>query len=150
LREAAEREFLDLDEQEKTMRSALAKLEGGFLRCWRLSIMNDEPETQSSTGGTELSHQGGVKAARKARGQRQDTRTFWFGLGMRGLVGWSVAMPVLVGAGLGFWLDANYPASHSWMLLLMPIGLALGCFNTWRWVSRERWEIRAPEEADDD
>jgi F-type H+-transporting ATPase subunit epsilon len=32
LREAVEREFLELDEQEKTMRSALAKLEGGFIR----------------------------------------------------------------------------------------------------------------------
>jgi ATP synthase protein I len=89
-------------------------------------------------------------SARKARAQRQNTRTFWFGLGMRGLVVWAVAMPVLVGAGLGLWLDATYPASHSWMLLLMPFGLALSCFNAWRRVYRDRREIWDPAGIDDD
>lgn len=32
LREAVEQEFLNLDEQEKNVRSVLAKLEGGFIR----------------------------------------------------------------------------------------------------------------------
>lgn len=32
LREAVEQEFLDLDEQEKSVRSVLAKLESGFIR----------------------------------------------------------------------------------------------------------------------
>lgn len=32
LREAVEREFLDMDEQEKSVRSVLAKLESGFVR----------------------------------------------------------------------------------------------------------------------
>jgi len=32
LREAVEQEFLNLDEQEKSVRSVLAKLEGGFIR----------------------------------------------------------------------------------------------------------------------
>lgn len=32
LREAVEQEFLDLDEQEKTVRSVLAKMENGFIR----------------------------------------------------------------------------------------------------------------------
>ena len=32
LREAVEREFLNLDEQEKSLRSVLAKLESGFIR----------------------------------------------------------------------------------------------------------------------
>lgn len=109
--------------------------------------MNDEPETRSPTGGTE-EPQAGVEAARQARAQRQDSRTYWFGLGKMGLVGWAVAMPVLVGAGLGLWLDATIPASHSWMLWLMPTGLALGCFNAWRRVSRDRREIR-PMKTDD-
>lgn len=113
-------------------------------------MANGKPEMQSPTDGTELGHQVGVKAPRNARAQGQDTRTFWFGLGKMSLVGWSVVMPVLVGAGLGVWLDAGYPASHSWMLLLMPIGLALGCFNAWRWVSRDRREIRYPDGIEDD
>ncbi len=40
LSEAVEREFLTLDEHEQTMRSALAKLEAGFLR--RLGIIEYE------------------------------------------------------------------------------------------------------------
>lgn len=112
-------------------------------------MANDEPEMRSPAGGTE-EPQAGVEAARKARAQGQDARTFWFGLGKKGLVGWAVAMPVLVGAGLGLWLDSNYPAGHSWMLLLMPIGLALGCFNAWRRVSRGRRETRDPAGIGDD
>lgn len=109
--------------------------------AWRTSIMNDEPETQSPAG---------VKAAHKAKAQRPDALPFWFGVGKMALLGWSVAMPVLVGAGLGLWLDADYPASHSWMRLLMPLGLALGCFNAWRSVSRRRRKIRDPEKLEDE
>jgi len=112
-------------------------------------MANDELEMEAPTDGTE-EPQVGVKAARKARAQRQEARTFWFGLGRLGLVGWSVVMPVLVGMGLGFWLDANHPASHSWMLLLMPIGLALGIFNAWRWVSRGRREMPDQDEGNND
>ena len=40
LREAVEREFLNLDEQQKSVRSALAKLESGFIR--RLAAFHHE------------------------------------------------------------------------------------------------------------
>jgi F-type H+-transporting ATPase subunit epsilon len=40
LREAVEQEFLSLDEQEKSVRSILAKLEGGFIR--RLAAFHHE------------------------------------------------------------------------------------------------------------
>ena len=40
LHQAIEREFLNLDEQEKSVRSVLAKLEGGFIR--RLAAMHHE------------------------------------------------------------------------------------------------------------
>ena len=41
-----------------------------------------------------------------------------FGLGMLGLIGWAVVVPTLLGAALGLWLDAHYPARHSWTLAL--------------------------------
>jgi ATP synthase protein I len=114
--------------------------------------MNDARDTQSKSpaGESEFSRQVGVKAARKLKAQRQVNRTVWFGLGMMGLVGWSVVMPALVGVGIGLWLDASHPWSHSWTLVLMPVGLALGCFSAWRWVSREGQQIREQEESEDE
>jgi hypothetical protein len=45
---------------------------------------------------------------------------------MMGLIGWSVAIPTLLGAALGVWLDKRHPGSHSWTLMLPVIGLAIG------------------------
>jgi ATP synthase protein I len=78
-----------------------------------------------------------AKAARKLRAQRAGTQTVWFGLGMMGLIGWSVAVPTLLGIGLGAWLDRRHPGGHSWMLSLLVAGLIIGCANAWHWVSGE-------------
>jgi len=107
--------------------------------------MNEEPEEKSVTGATEFSQQVGEKAARKLKAQRHVTQTVWSGLGMMGLVGWSVAVPTLLGAALGLWLDKNHPGSHSWTLMLLAIGLGLGCFNAWHWVAKEDREIHEQE-----
>jgi ATP synthase protein I len=49
---------------------------------------------------TDLAKQVGAKAARKLKAQRNDTPGVWFGLGMMGLIGWSVVVPTLLGAAL--------------------------------------------------
>ena len=103
--------------------------------------MSEIPEEKPAAGATEFSHEVGVKAARKLKAQRQVTQTVWSGLGMMGMVGWSVAVPTLLGAGLGLWLDARYPGGHSWTLMLLAVGLVLGCFNAWHWVAKEDREI---------
>ena len=92
-------------------------------------------------GETEFSQQVGVVAARKLHAQRHATRTIWSGLGMMGLIGWSVAVPTLLGTALGLWLDRHYPSSHSYTLMMLAIGLALGCCNAWHWVDKENREI---------
>jgi len=107
--------------------------------------MKDKPEIKPTPAKTEFSHQVGVKAARKLRAQQHVTQTVWSGLGMMGLVGWSVAVPTLLGAALGIWLDKHYPGNHSWTLMLLAIGLGLGCFNAWHWVAREDREIHEQE-----
>lgn len=86
----------------------------------------------------ELSETVGVKEARKIRARRQKDRSVWFGLGMFGLVGWSVAIPTLVGIALGVWIDLKWPSRYSWTLMLLIIGVILGCLNAWFWVARER------------
>ena len=102
---------------------------------------NDEPD---------LAAQVGAKAARKLRARRHPAAGIWFGLGMMGLIGWSVAIPTLLGAGLGLWLDQRYPDGRSWTLALLVAGLAIGCFNAWRWISREDEAMREEQEADDE
>jgi ATP synthase protein I len=94
----------------------------------------------------ELSEAVGVKEARKMRARRQKDRSVWFGLGMFGLVGWSVAIPTLVGIALGVWIDLKWPSRYSWTLMLLIIGVILGCLNAWFWVSRERKMIREENE----
>lgn len=108
--------------------------------------MNEESDLKPAPGETEFSRRIGEKAARKLKAQRHVTQTVWSGLGMMGLVGWSVVVPTLLGAALGLWLDENHPGSHSWTLMLMAIGLGIGCANAWRWVTKEDKEIREQEE----
>ncbi|MGD8593389.1 MAG: AtpZ/AtpI family protein [Gammaproteobacteria bacterium] len=79
----------------------------------------------------------GHRAERKRRAQEQRKHTAWFGLGMFGLVGWSVAIPTLIGIAIGVWLDARFPGKPSWTLTFLIIGVALGCLNAWFWVKQE-------------
>jgi ATP synthase protein I len=89
----------------------------------------------------------GAKAERKLKAQRNSTPGVWFGLGMMGLVGWSVAVPTLIGAGCGLWLDEHHPGNHSWTLALLVVGLVIGCLNAWHWVDTEDRAMREDQEA---
>ena len=96
-----------------------------------------------------LSQEVGAKAARKLKARRNSGQGVWFGLGMMGLIGWSVVIPTLLGAALGSWLDSHYPGNHPWTLALLVAGLAIGCLNAWHWVAKEDKEIR-DEQGDND
>jgi len=84
------------------------------------------------------------------RALRHPSKGVWFGLGMMGLVGWSVVVPTLLGTALGVWLDKRYPSIHSWTLSLLIIGLVIGCLNAWYWVDKEEKKIHEGENDDDD
>ena len=71
----------------------------------------------------------------KARRRRQESA--WYGLGMFGLVGWAIAVPIVAGVALGVWIDRNWPGEVSWTLTLLLAGAVLGAFNAWYWVQRE-------------
>ena len=99
--------------------------------------MSDEPKSNSTSQESNFSRQVGEQATRKMRSRRGADRSVWFGLGMSGLIGWSVVIPTLVGAALGIWTDSHYPSSYSWTLMLLLMGLIIGCLNAWRWVNSE-------------
>jgi ATP synthase protein I len=90
----------------------------------------------------------GAQARRKLRARRGTP--MWCGLGMLGLVGWSVAVPTVAGAALGLWLDARHPGGRSWTLALLVAGLLLGCANAWHWVARQQRALREEMERKDD
>jgi len=71
----------------------------------------------------------------RARAQRDDA---WGGLAILGLVGWSVAIPTLIGAALGAWIDHRWPSRFSWTLMLLVIGVILGCANAWLRIKRDQ------------
>ncbi len=79
---------------------------------------------------------------RKLKARREGTKSVWFGLGMSGLIGWSVTIPTLIGAALGLWVDAHYPSTHSWTLMMLLMGVIIGCLNAWRWVESEYREMK--------
>ncbi len=108
--------------------------------------MSDDPK-RTPQGEPTLAGQVGAKAARKLKARRS-TQGVWFGLGMMGLIGWSVVVPTLLGAALGIWLDKHHPGGRSWTLALLVGGLAVGCLNAWFWVAKEEKAMR--DEPEDD
>lgn len=78
------------------------------------------------------------KSSRKLKAKREEEFSIWYGLGMFGLIGWSVAIPTLIGVAIGLWIDFTYPSPYSWTLMLLFVGVVLGCLNAWFWVQRER------------
>jgi ATP synthase protein I len=99
--------------------------------------MNEEPKENVANQETVFSRQVSTQAARKLKAQRNPTPGVWFGLGMMGIIGWSVVVPTLFGAAIGIWLDNRHPGSHSWTLALLVGGLAIGCFTACYWVANE-------------
>jgi len=79
----------------------------------------------------------------------QNKNGVWFGLGMMGMVGWSVVVPALVGAALGLWLDKHHPQSFSWTLTCLVAGLITGSIIAWYWLTKEDKEIHN-NKADND
>ena len=88
-----------------------------------------------------------AKQRRKLAARHDPPRTIWFGLGMFGLVGWSIAVPTLIGVAAGVWIDRKWPGRQSWTMMLMLTGLAVGCYHAWRWVYREG-ELRPESKID--
>jgi len=112
-------------------------------------VLDDHKEKFAKTTPS-YSQQVGESESRKIRALRNQVPSVWAGLGMMGLVGWSVTIPTLLCAALGIWLDHHYPAKHNWTLALIVAGLAIGCLNAWHWVANEVLAMRDGRKNTDD
>lgn len=105
---------------------------------------------QADKTETDLfSRQIAAKEKRKLKAQQQKNKV-WFGLGMMGMIGWSVVVPAIAGALSGIWLDKNYPQSFSWTLSLLFAGLIAGIVIAWYWVKKEDKEMHPDKEENNE
>lgn len=106
-------------------------------------------EPTSRNNQNSFSKQVEEKAKRKLKARRNDSKSVWFGLGMMGLVGWTITVPTFLGALLGVWLDKNHPATFSWTLSLLILGLLVGSLISWNWITKEHKAINQKDEYDE-
>ena len=97
----------------------------------------DHPQYQD-----ELSEQVAKKEQRKMKARREQGRSIWYGLGMFGLVGWSIAVPTLI------WIDRTWQHKFSCTLMCLFVGVVIGCSIAWYWVKRE--SLAAMDSDNDD
>jgi len=101
--------------------------------------MNDEKKQKKQTPEEREGFYQTVcrKEDRKLEARKKQQDSVWFGLGMFGVVGWSVSLFTLAGIALGVWIDRTWPSQYSWTLMFLIIGVILGCLNAWFWLKRE-------------
>lgn len=98
--------------------------------------MSDKSKIEGAGEPSTFSTDIGAKAARKIKAHN-NLQGVWFGLGMTGLIGWSIVVPTLLGTAFGIWLDNRHSGVHSWTLMMLATGLLIGCLNAWHWVAME-------------
>lgn len=77
------------------------------------------------------------KESEKKIKAREEGDQVMFGLGLFGIVGWSIAIPTVIGIAIGVFLDKKFNQSFSWTLTLLFAGVILGSFNAWRWIKEK-------------
>ena len=103
-----------------------------------MADQRSEQESRESQRQRELKDEVSEKEDRKIRARREVDKSLWFWLGMMGIVGWAVAIPTLIGVACGMWIDSHFVSRFSWTLMLLFVGVVVGCLNAWYWVTKER------------
>jgi ATP synthase protein I len=77
------------------------------------------------------------RTALMEKGRAERGRSFWSYMGLIGTIGWTVVLPMLLGVFIGLRLDARFETGSKWTLSLLVAGLSAGCYNAWRFITRE-------------
>lgn len=78
------------------------------------------------------------RAERMQRTRKEAQYSPLSGLGVFGVIGWSVAIPTVGGAFLGMWLNRVAPQSFSWPIALILGGVVVGAMVAWSWIDKTR------------
>ncbi len=76
------------------------------------------------------------KISRHNKGKKNRNQLL-FGMGMFGLVGWTIAIYTIGGVIIGTWMDKRWISGYSWTLTMIILGLFAGIFNAWIWIKKE-------------
>jgi len=98
-----------------------------------MRVQDDEDELED-----EFEVRVGRQRERIEQGRREKGQSFWRYVGLIGTVGWSIVVPMVLGALLGLWLDRRFQSGSTWTLCLLLLGLLIGCVNVWRLITREQ------------
>jgi ATP synthase protein I len=104
----------------------------------------NEPDQEARDRADELRKIVLHKSVRRARARRSESANIWSFMGMFGLVGWTVAIPTLLGLALGVFLDGRIDSSVSFTITFLVVGVAIGISMAWYWIRRESEGERRP------
>ncbi|HSV86303.1 MAG TPA: AtpZ/AtpI family protein [Levilinea sp.] len=99
--------------------------------------MSEDPNQKQPVYRSKLAPEIQKKEARKLRARRIGRNHPLQAVGLFGMVGWSVIIPILLALALGLWIDRTWPSRFSWTLLLLLVGVVLGCYNAWIMIQKE-------------
>jgi ATP synthase protein I len=75
----------------------------------------------------------------RSRMARRDprNRSFWRSLNVLGMVGWPIVIALVSGTFLGRYLDERYGTGIRFTLMLMMVGLLIGCYTAWKSIAQK-------------
>lgn len=91
---------------------------------------------EKPTAEEELLKQIEKESLKKIKAQDEGDEIM-FGLGVFGIIGWSVSLPTVMGIALGVFLDKRFTQGFSWTITLLFAGIVLGSFNAWKWIKEK-------------
>ncbi len=89
------------------------------------------------------------KEQRSLAARRRKKNAVWYGLGMFGLIGWSIVLPAFLGLLIGYWISAKWKLGLSVPLSFLFLGIFVGSANAWFWIMKERKSIEKDDEKDE-
>jgi ATP synthase protein I len=76
-----------------------------------------------------------LRGERRRRWLREGDPSVARRLAQIGVLGWIIVVPTLIGVFAGRWLDRMFNSGLFWTAPLLMLGLALGCWSAWKWMT---------------